>query len=454
MVVIVTTAMIVLSHNRNNPSGLNSAMKPYGFVVTLEYTGQLVAGVRAILSQQCWIASFGLPLVIVEPFSNNSHLDHSRDIWHAFANNGSFVRFSNHYDLEHFNQKSRKFANPVMVTWEEFLNTAPRKIIFVTIEDIHHAGCLSFNKQMCGLKAEKDMDEESFDGCNISPDSVKSLKYLKKYDFHIVREVCLNCMLPMSYVTPDLVTEHIFGPYNPQNITLIINKWRFSMKISKDCEEVDSCKNEKVTLPALFLQSKRLERDANWYLASYFPSKMIVAIMIRVEWYFIMHRKDETSNIMECMGQLLEVMKALEENRHPEPIMPFVSMDVGSYGSGTFTHTIRHTNTSVSMYTKIINRTKHLVEQMYSHFWTFEDWEESFLTIPELLMDKGYIATLQSTIASKADCLILMGGGHFQHMALQNYLKFHPIPLEQCIKYVCVTPNFKTLFNTAHIGIK
>ena len=439
-----------IGHSGNKLSGLNSLMKGYGFVLTLEYTGQLVAGVRAVLSQQCWIASFRLPLHIVEPFSNNSCLRQSPDTWRAADNSAStVVRFSDHYNLDHFNQQSRKFGNPVMKTWEEFLNTAPRRIILVTVEDIHRPGCLSYNKQACGLESEK---EKMFNGCNISPNTVKSLDYLEKHDFHIVRKVCLNCMPVTSHVTPDHVTQHIFGHYNPRNVTLIINKWRFSMKIPRNCSEVDRCKNENDVLAELFMQSKRLERDANWYTTSYFQSKKIVAVMIRVEWYLITNRKNqrqEQNNVMECFDQVLSVVKDMKEKRrHSESIMPFLSIDVGSYGSGTFTQTMRHSNTSASTYAKILNQTKHLVEQMYSNFWTFEDWETSFLTIPKLPIDRGYIATLQSTIASKADCLILMGGGHFQQMTLQNYLQFHPLPEEQCVKYVCVARSFQKNFRT------
>ena len=46
----------------------------FGHVITLGYTGQQIAGVRGLLSQQCWIASFGLPMKIVEPYTKWSLL--------------------------------------------------------------------------------------------------------------------------------------------------------------------------------------------------------------------------------------------------------------------------------------------------------------------------------------------------------------------------------------------
>ena len=144
-------------------------------------------------------------------------------------------------------------------------------------------------------------------------------------------------------------------------------------------------------------------------------------------------------------------MQAVDEIQHDlrnVTVSPFLSIDVGAFGSGSFEKTIELTEVRESSYIEVLNHTRLFVKELYRNTWTFRDWEESFLTIPGLLINTGYISSLQRTIASKGDCLILMGGGHFQYMALQSYLSLHPTPSEQCVKYVCVAPAFQRLFRT------
>lgn len=442
LVVLVLAALVILmkwttqSYRRN------------GYVLTLEYTGQLVAGLRALLSQQCWISSFGLPLLIVEPFSNNSLLRHSHRMWKDYSRNSPTVRFRDLFDLDHFNEQSKVVGDAGIAEWEEFIEFAPRKVILLTINDIHRSGCLLFDADTCN-SVEPTVNKKVFQGCNYSKNSRATLEYLKRHDFYVVRNVCLNCMEDMINLTPDAVTNYIFGSHDAWDVTLIVNRWRFSMRINKNCREMDTCRNQEGVLSQRFVRSRRLERDANWYLNSYFPSQMIITIMIRIEWHFITNRKETHNDAIKCLMEVLTTVEGLQKNFGNINIPSFLSMDVGSYGSGTFHQTIQHTNTSISTYDDVLNHTRVFVKKLYRGAWTFNDWEESFLTVPGLLMDRGYIATLQRTIAAKGDCLILMGGGHFQHMALQAYLSTHPSSNEQCVKYVCVAPPFKRLFKTA-----
>ena len=419
----------------------------YGFVMTLEYTGQQVAGLRALMSQQCWISSFDLPLAIVEPFSSNSLLCHSHQLWNNHLQGKTTVLFRDLFDIYHFNEHSYGAGNPVLVSWEEFLQNAPRKVVLVTIEDIHHPGCLVFHHEdMCKTKADNPSNK-IFSGCNRTDIDLQTLSFLRHQNFHVVRNVCIRCSEAMTSVTPNIITRHIFK-HDAKDVTVIFNKWRFSMKVTKGCKKVEIC-NEKTTLPHRMIESKRLDDDANWYLKNYFNSKVVISIMIRVEWHFITNRNAQhgRNDAVICLEDVLKAVAEVQRGFAGNTISSFVSMDVGTYGSGTFEHTIKKTNTSKSVFTDVLTHARQFVQELYRGTWTFNDWEESFLTIPGILADKGYIATLQRTIASKGDCLILMGGGHFQYMALQTYLSRHPRKEEQCVKYVCVGPAFQKLFN-------
>ena len=51
--------------------------------------------------------------------------------------------------------------------------------------------------------------------------------------------------------------------------------------------------------------------------------------------------------------------------------------------------------------------------------------------------DRGYIAAIQRVLASRADCLVLVGGGDFQSMAVYDFMNFHNS--SKCVHLVCVT---------------
>ena len=440
---LVLLIVVVVVFPLQRWSTVQHSQDKYGFVLTLEYAGQLMAGLRGILSQQCWISSFGFPLVIVEPFSNNSYLQHSHHIW---KRTNPFARLSDLFDLNHFNEQSHLEGNTSIATWEHFIDSAPRKLILVTIEDIQHSGCLFFKSEMCETETNVS-NTEFFAGCNASI-SEETLSYLQKHNFYVVRSVCLNCMEAMAHLTPDAITDHIFGPHNAKDVTLVFNTWKFSVQITKQCREVETCISKKI-LPMRVINSDRLERDAIWYRESYLHSQKVISIMIRVEWHIITHRNDEKNNAtIKCFGEVLQAVNEIQHGLGNVSVSPFLSTDVGVFGSGSFEKTKRLTKTRESTYSAVLNHTRHFVKELYRNTWTLRDWEESFLTIPGLLINTGYISSLQRTIASKGDCLILMGGGYFQYMALQSYLSLHPTPSEQCVKHVCVAPIFQRLFRT------
>ena len=52
-------------------------------------------------------------------------------------------------------------------------------------------------------------------------------------------------------------------------------------------------------------------------------------------------------------------------------------------------------------------------------------------------MSSGYIAAFQRTLASRADCLVLVGGGYFQELALNDYKRNHPDRSTWYIYIVC-----------------
>ena len=444
---VVIGVAVVLVWWRSKTSELELQGLGKGFVITLAYTGQVAAGLRALRSQQCWISSFKLPLVIVEPFLRNSTLHNSYQLWSQHSENGENIPFRDVFDLNDFNKNSQSSGNPVLVSWDNFYIFAPRMVVLLTIGNVHHSRCLQFTKEMCSWDVE---EGNQFSPCNIAGEIQQVVFSLQRQNFVVVRNVCLNCLEGFPKVPPSAITNYIFGPYDAHDVTLIINKWRFSFKLTSDCK--GTCIHDKAVMPENYIESLRVKKDTQFYLEKFLPSEKFVSVMIRMEWYFIAHRKEKDNNdfAVKCLAEVLEEVAQFQSHLgNSVDTHPFLTMDIGAYGSTTFEGTLKHTNISISAYNEVVNHTKNFVTELYRGSWTFSDWEKSFLTIPGVLGEKGYIAAVQRSIASKGACLILMGGGHFQHMVLQAYLKLRPDKTEQCVKFVCMAPSFQRLFTSS-----
>ena len=433
----IVTVVLLVWWRWTRPNGQGQ-----GYVLTLEYTGQLVAGVRGLQSQQCWISSFGLPLAIVEPFLSNStlRLDSNRDPWSQELKNN--MKFHDIFDLNHFNANSDALGLPVLVSWEHFHAFAPRSVIVVTVDSVFSRGCLHFSEKTC---TSDRVDEVSFAPCNAPIETERVILSLQKHNFAVVRSVCLSCLDDSLKGSPSAITKHILGPYAAGEVTILINKWKFSFILTSDCKEM--CIKLQ---PESYIESPRVHKDTRKYFQKYFPTEKYVAVTLRMEWFLISNKEDKenTSSALKCLSEVVAAvgeyqsqLGASNNNR------PFLAMDIGAYGSNTFKDTLRRIKTSEAFYNETVSLTKNFVKYLYRGLWTFKDWEESFTTIPGVVGERVYIGALQRSLASRGDCVIFMGGGHFQHMILEAYLKLHPDRSTQCIKLVCMAPPFLRLFS-------
>jgi len=80
---------------------------------------------------------------------------------------------------------------------------------------------------------------------------------------------------------------------------------------------------------------------------------------------------------------------------------------------------------------------------------TFEEWEQRFTDATDGITDAGYIAALQRTIGSRADCLILVGGGTFGLGVLSEYIHNHPVTSEHCYTFLAMASKYRALYQDA-----
>ncbi len=146
-----------------------------------------------------------------------------------------------------------------------------------------------------------------------------------------------------------------------------------------------------------------------------------VGILARIEKVNIWHGL--SSKFEECANQAVKIKEELYIKRGL--LNTYLAMDVGKYGS-------RAPNQN-----ELKKKGQSFFNMLYDkEDLTFQEWEEMFTSIASI-NNAAYVANVQRTIAAKAECLILFGGGAFQRQAQTWYKKFHPESSNHCIFTVC-----------------
>lgn len=110
--------------------------KQRGYIVTLGFSGQQASGMQALVSQLCWVGSFGLPMyVFVEPFIRNTTVG-------CILNRGE-PRFSEYFDLHKFSKASTREGYAELASWNDFMKNAPRRTILIRMDGINSTGIRS-----------------------------------------------------------------------------------------------------------------------------------------------------------------------------------------------------------------------------------------------------------------------------------------------------------------------
>ncbi len=199
----------------------------------------------------------------------------------------------------------------------------------------------------------------------------------------------------------------------------------------------------------IIISSCALTQHAYIYKMGYSRHSLSLALMVRLEWYSVMelHLKQDVS---KCLDQVVLMLARLKAERPNLAIhKPLLALDVGKYGSSTWPVTLKEHNVTPEYYTNLLRDVKSLVRKLYRvSRWDFEEWEQSFTKVTGGIDDRGYIASLMSAIVSKADYLVLMGGGSFQMQALKTYMESHTNPRKQCVQYICMPDNWMRSFTS------
>ena len=380
------------------------------------YAGQQGSGIRSLSVFQCFLTSLhGKNALIAEPMFKDSY-------FYTYTN--SNLTFSSLLDLNYFNEQSRKIGYPEMINHDEFTRDSPRYAVYILIRGLSRTSLQRIiwqaptinNSLMC---LEND-DIPKLSRPYGNPKAVCSRKC-------VVRIVELWATMIRKWdgkcaSSVNSIHKIIFGDLSPKEATLIFDYFAFYKypPLAVPPNTIDCTKSKQTRVQ--FRPSEKIIRDAQTYKDTFLGGENRLAIMLRIERIVIDSRyaRNYLTAVMKCFNEVFELKKKLAMNFNP-----LVTMDIGGE-YGTATSELRGSVQEYSI---------KAFESLYNNTWSVSEWEKSFVKAAGGVTDRGYIAALQRVLASRADCLVLVGGGDFQAMAVLDFMQYHNS--KECIHVVC-----------------
>ena len=406
--------------------------------IVMYLTGQQASGVQALINLQCRAHSLDLPMVILEPvivqnkFRAMPTLEFG-DSGASLVRRDPVVQFHDLFDFENFNKISEDMDYAQLLPRNMFFENAPRKIVFVVLYD----GEMNEVPKLIKLWPKHSTPNDScFDPLTsqLGSDPKYQLYQIIKKGFCVVKVFLFRMTHgePLIFTETQL-TKYILGGMKVTNFTLVLNVWMPKFVLpgvkGRDCihSGYHSSKGQ-------FQPSKQLLANADYYKERFLKThSKHLALMIRLEhvYTFLGRRKSKLGEwtIEKCLNAAIEEVKYFQSQKSFGK--PFVTLDVGKYGSKSLR--------SIGLQ-KVENNTRYinkLLSTVYDGEWSLEEWENSFTESTGGIVDSSYIAALQRTLASKAECLVLVGGGMFQELAMRKYMESHDQE-DWCIHFVCI----------------
>lgn len=403
--------------------------RKHGYIAALNYIGQQGSGAQVLLSLQCMVSSFDLPMFIPEPIFTDTKFC-------TFAPNetAETIKFSDVFDIGIFNKVSKSLGYPLLTKRKDFLSQAPKNLIFVNVQSVPKL------KNRTIKVVWTTGDGIKYSNLPLGYTTQEQLQLISSdFGFNIVKIIQITTYSDdlHSYIFSESeLYKDILGGVSPENTTIIFDIWRALWHIGNHhsqsphkCLGVGYSSDKEQFHP-----SPRLLSDVDHYENMFLGSGYNVAVMFRIERLLLylptLRHKDKKMKwtVDKCLDEVIRVTKELQ--RYDKPI---ITLDLGKFASSSW---VRRSHKMTNLTTvKVESR----ISSLFEGGWNLKDWEESFTKATGGIEDKSYIAALQRTLASRAECLVMIGGGSFQELAINDYIRNHPRKEDQCIRSVCTT---------------
>ena len=360
------------------------------YLIALGYNGQQAAGVNAFISFQCWAAHSEQPVKIVEPAIRRSR------IVSPFYTKSDALKLGDFFDLVHLNNASKSAGLPQVISPEQFQVTGSKDVIFVQFQD-----GLEHDKLIWSVEGDSD-------SCYAARTSKKQMDRIVRLGY------CIRKIINMKSGSLTSTKLHeVLGSWNHKSVTVVVSSWKGPLHPHAECKHIGhkSTKSQ-------FYPSSRLLRDTTAYIeANNAGSHAYNAVMIRLEHAALLAEDfPERYSIQSCLKEAMNVVDSLQGDEERAALM--VAADIGNYGSNSWDWAVSDREKLATGMTD----TKRAMMSLFRGQMSFEEWEQTFVAAAGGVSDRGYIAALQRTIASRAQCMVFMGGGNFQYLSLLEFL--------------------------------
>lgn len=418
------------THSKKLHSSSNDILSPRtpggGYVVVLRVYEQQTMASGNLLQLQCWASMLNMSLVtpfmklstILTPLAEARHKTHL-SLWDIF-------------NKTHWHEHTQAHGYLPLVGWEDWVKRAPRKLVIVQFK--HPILSQVKEKKKQGIEFPHPRSGDAYKkGCEFKFISGKTLSSLRDKGFLVVRRVCFNFQNGDGFTFTEF-RDHLFGTFNPGNVSVIIDMWR-GLNEPQRVLITDKICREEHPFREQVQPSGGLIRDAQIYKEKFLGPDDYIAVITRFEMTGL-SRQHEMSNdshaeIPRCIEKTLSQLNQLRTDTGIENT--FLSIDIGKYGSSSF---------SKKKYYHHLREMTEFVRKVHRGRMIMADTEHMLEHVSRT-RDSGYIASLQQLIVTRAKCILFMGGGSFQRHALHMYQELHPHIEEQCIRVVesCTNPN-------------
>ena len=348
------------------------------------------------MSLMCIAKNMG-GIKVVEPFMVESIL--GLNIQEYYWNEG--VKFSDVFDLKKAHQLSNKKNFGQMVTFENFLKDAPRKILVAehrcTVVRCRNLDALEVGRTFSELFGFELVGVVSLDYETSGKTTLKEIEQ----------------QLYSKFTKSDVVVIFPFfggllkSPFKPTDV------YRLHISAPSQCYREYPSKYS-------YIRPSQLVRDsAQHYIDRYLSGKKYISVMIRLEFVFQLSFKDlYITN--KSLHQILQDLNSIKQMAGIDDV--FISHDGGRYGSVGIKR-----NNHVAELRPIYDS---FLSQAVGDGMTLAELDSRF-TNTTLRDNPGFVAMMQKTIAARGDVLVLIGGNNsnFQKSTLEYYKSLHENPL-------------------------
>ena len=392
----------------DNNNIISSKRRYGGFVLATSYYDQMTSATRRVFTLHGWAAMFNL--TVVEPFIIRSKLGLNKYAALSFKterSSKSVPRFSDMLNINDWNRFiESQYGKGHMGLWEEFVKFAPRSIIYIVTQfptTVDPSPNSTFLFQSC-------------------PNRISDLKYLSTYNFTVLKAWCI-VLSPNIKVSMDKFTSSVLQDQSIHNVTIVFSMWKGNGFYPCNTTSIATYHihelNHKI-MARMVSYSPGIMKSVDEYIRTFIGSKRYVAVMVRTQRALIEKdnlglTRNASESISFCIQRTITKWKGLSQKERINAT--FLAMDVGEFGSY---HYSKQSLVKQGMYAPINT----FITTLLGKETTLESWEQSFVDVSPVLTP-GIIAMVQKVLAAQSTCLILAGGGTYQHNTEALYISTH-----------------------------